>query len=228
MCIIVMEPPARSPCVLFHLCSRTKLLNEIMKEHARSLIKQITGSEMCEDIYMHRSQPLAVVGRKHPNICASQTQRSSAMISEMPYHTTSPDRRYSLITVLVIKVVDGVSDHRVHTYLGHERGLLMVAPQRGALRRRRHARHSRHPGPGHLPVPLHVLEHHREPLRRRLGGLLVPHAEPGHGRRPLSILSSSHAHRNNQDDTRHRQRSTPRLDKLYIYIYIYILADRPV
>lgn len=63
----------------------------------------------------------------------------------------------------------------------------MVAPQRGALRRRRHARHSRHRGPRHLPVPLHVLEHYREPLPGRRGGLLVPHAELGHGR-PLTIL----------------------------------------
>lgn len=66
---------------------------------------------------------------------------------------------------------------------------MVGAPRRGALRRRRRARHGRHGGPGHLPVALHVLELHREPLRRRRGGLLVPHAELGHRRRPLPVRS---------------------------------------
>jgi len=81
------------------------------------------------------------------------------------------------------------------TYLGHEGGLVAVmvggVPRRAALRRRRRARHGRHRGPGHLPVPLHVLELHREPLRRRRRGLLVPHAELGHGRRPLPALGQN-------------------------------------
>jgi hypothetical protein len=49
--------------------------------------------------------------------------------------------------------------------------------------------------PGHFPVPLHSLEHHREALRGRRGALLVPHAELGHGRPPPIIL----AKRSNQD-----------------------------
>jgi hypothetical protein len=70
------------------------------------------------------------------------------------------------------------------TYPGKEGAVPMRAPRR----RRRRARHLQPSCPGHLPVPLHSLELHREALHGRRGALLVPHAELGHGRRPLSII----------------------------------------
>jgi hypothetical protein len=63
-----------------------------------------------------------------------------------------------------------------------------AVPMRAPRRRRRRARHLQPSCPGHLPVPLHSLELHREALHGRRGALLVPHAELGHGRRPLSII----------------------------------------
>lgn len=42
--------------------------------------------------------------------------------------------------------------------------------------------------PGRGSAPLHVVEHHREPLRRRLAVLLVPHPELGHRRCPLAAV----------------------------------------